>query len=261
MSVPAGSVGQVSFEQPAAPEPAAPATVPPGQDDGPWHERLRAGFDLETTGRDPHTARIVTASLVLVDPAGQPAASYEWLVDPGVPIPAEAAAVHGVTTEKAQAEGMPAPVAVAEIGETLRDLFTTGIPVIAFNAVYDFTVMDRELVRHGLPPLSPVPVVDPYVIDKQVDRFRKGKRTLTDVSVHYGVPLLDAHTSAADSLAAVGVADALARRYPQVQVALEQLHQEQIRWKAEQSASFQEYLRRKDPAAVVNGEWPVQRAL
>lgn len=239
---------------------ATPAPTVPGEE-GPWHERIRAGFDLETTGRDPNTARIVTASLVLVDPQGQLAASYEWLVDPGVPIPAEAAAVHGVTTERAQAEGMPAPAAVAEIGETLRDMFTTGIPVIAFNAVYDFTVMDRELVRHGMQPLAPVPVVDPYVIDKQVDRFRKGKRTLTDVCAHYGVPLLDAHTSAADSLAAVGVADELARRHPQVQVALEQLHDEQVRWKAEQSASFQEYLRRKDPSAVVNGDWPVQRSM
>ena len=74
----------------------------------------------------------------------------------------------------------------------------------------------------------------------------------------YGVELLDAHTSAADSLAAVGVADALARKYPQLQVPLAELHGLQVTWKAEQSASFQEYLRRKDPAAVVNGDWPVQ---
>lgn len=224
-----------------------------------WHERIRVGFDLETTGRDPQTARIVTASLVMAGPDGQPAAAYEWLVDPGVPIPAEAAAVHGVTTEKAQAEGMPADQAVVEIAETLRDMFADGIPVIAFNAVYDFTVMDRELRRSGLEPLQPVPVIDPYVIDKQLDRFRTGKRTLTDVSVHYGVELLDAHTSAADSLAAVGVADALARKYPRLQVDLGRLHEDQVRWKAEQSASFQDYLRRtRDPNAEVSGDWPVQ---
>ena len=69
-----------------------------------WHESIRAGFDLETTGRDPRTALIVTATLVMVDEHGRAASSAEWLVDPGVPIPAEAAEVHGVTTERAQAE-------------------------------------------------------------------------------------------------------------------------------------------------------------
>jgi len=223
----------------------------------PWHEQIRVGFDLETTGRDPETARVVTASLVVVDPHGRLAAAYEWLVDPGVPIPAEAAAVHGVTTERAQAEGLPADAAIVEIADTLRDFFDAGIPVIAFNACYDFTVMDRELARRGLEPLQNRWVIDPYVIDKQVDRYRRGKRTLTDVCDLYHVPLRDAHTSAADSLAAVGVADALARRYPQLQVPLETLQGQQSAWKAEQAASFQEYLRRKDPAAVVNGDWPV----
>lgn len=223
-----------------------------------WHQQIRVGFDLETTGRDPEEALVVTASLVVVDPHGQLAAAYEWLVDPGVPIPVESSAVHGVTTEMAQAQGMPADQAIVEIADTLRDFFDAGIPVIAFNACYDFTVMDRELARRGLEPLQDGWIIDPYIMDKQVDRFRKGKRTLTDVCAFYGVDLLDAHTSAADSLAAVGVADQLALKYPKLQIPLAELHGFQVRWKAEQAASFQEYLRRKDPAAVVNGDWPVQ---
>lgn len=233
-------------------EAAAPASALP------WHQQIRVGFDLETTGRDPEEALVVTASLVVVDPHGQLAAASEWLVDPGVPIPAESSAVHGVTTERAQAEGLPASQAIVEIADTLRDFFDAGIPVIAFNASYDFTVMDRELARRGLEPLQNRWIIDPHIIDKQVDRYRKGKRTLTDVCAFYGVELLDAHTSAADSLAAVGVADQLAARYPKLRLPLAELHGLQVRWKAEQSASFQEYLRRKDPAAVINGDWPVQ---
>ena len=223
-----------------------------------WHESIRAGFDLETTGRDPRTALIVTATLVMVDEQGRAASSAEWLVDPGVPIPAEAAEVHGVTTERAQAEGMPAAQGVTEITETLRDLFAAGIPVVAFNGVYDFTVMDREARRHGLTPLEARPVIDPFVLDKQVDRFRKGKRTLSAVSEHYGVTLENAHTSAADALAAVQVADALAARYEQLRVAPTDLHERQVRWKAEQAESFEQYLRRKDPQATVSRHWPVE---
>ena len=223
-----------------------------------WHEQIRAGFDLETTGRDPQQALIVTATIVMVDASGAAASAAEWLLDPGVPIPDEAAQVHGVTTERARAAGMPAAQGVIEITETLRDLFAAGIPVIAFNGVYDFTVMDREARRHGLTPLDAAPVIDPYVLDKQLDRYRKGKRTLTAVSEHYGVQLEDAHTSAADALAAVQVADHLARKYPAVQIELSELHARQAQWKAEQAASFEEYLRRKDPAATVSREWPVE---
>lgn len=225
-----------------------------------WHEQIRAGFDLETTGKNPTTALTVTATIVMVDGSGAPASSAEWLIDPGVPIPEEASAVHGVTTARAQAEGMPAVQGVTEILETLRDLFRAGIPVIAFNGVYDFTVMDREARRHGLQPLDPGPVIDPFVLDKQMDRYRKGKRTLSAVSEHYGVSLENAHTSAADALAAVHVADALARTYDELRIEPAQLHSLQTRWKAEQSADFEEYLRRKDPQATVNRDWPVEAA-
>src|SRR5699024_4019489 len=63
--------------------------------DKPWHTGSMVGFDLETTGKNPHEARIVTASIVLLDPQGRTRAHAEWLLDPGVEIPAEAAAVHG----------------------------------------------------------------------------------------------------------------------------------------------------------------------
>jgi hypothetical protein len=36
-----------------------------------------------------------------------------------------------------------------------------------------------------------------------------------------------------------------------------ELHDQQIGWAAEQAAGLQEYFRRKDPTAVVRGEWPL----
>lgn len=53
-----------------------------------WMNGLRATFDLETTGVDVTTARIVTASLILLDPQGNVVRRGEWLADPGVEIPA-----------------------------------------------------------------------------------------------------------------------------------------------------------------------------
>lgn len=228
--------------------------------DKPWHTGSLVGFDLETTGPNPHEARIVTASVVLMDPDGKVRANAEWLVDPGVEIPAEAAAVHGVTTEHARAEGMDASQGLAEIVATLADFMHHRVPIVAYNGVYDFTVLAAELARRDMDEFAVVGVVDPFVLDKYADTFRRGKRTLEAVCTHYGVVLENAHTSQADSIAAVQVCRALATKYPNhFNVPLEKLFTQQIQWKSDQATSFEQYLRRKNPEATVSRDWPVEK--
>ena len=222
-----------------------------------WHELPRAAFDLETTGRDPQTARIVTASIILVNARGETLQHHEWLASPEIPIPAEAAAIHGITTERARAEGGDPAAVTSEVAEVLAGMFAAGIPVLAFNACYDFTVLARECERYGVAAPPPFPVIDPYILDKQVDRFRRGKRTLTAMAAHYGVGFENAHTSAADVAATLSVAAVMAQKYPQLQCDAAALHEAQIGWAAGQAASFQEYLRRRDPEAVIDGTWPL----
>lgn len=149
-----------------------------------WYERTLFAYDCESTGVDVETARIVTASVIRITP-DRVVYPYSWLVDPGVDIPAEATAVHGITTERAREDGMDPRVAVGEIAQAIGGAWFDGHPVVIFNAPYDLTVLDRELRRHGWAPLTPGPVVDPLVIDKQVDRYRRGKRTLEAACAHY----------------------------------------------------------------------------
>ena len=182
-----------------------------------WNTLPRAAFDLETTGRNSRAARIVTASVTVVDPPGDVIREHEWLADPGVEIPAEASEVHGITTEQARREGRPAAEVTRELAAVLQELFDAGVPVIAFNASYDFTVLAAESARYGVPQLSRFPVLDPYIMNKQVDRYRKGKRTLTALCEEYGVDLDNAHTSAADALATLRMLDAMAGKFPKLQ--------------------------------------------
>lgn len=224
-----------------------------------WHDLPRAAFDLETTGRDPRTARIVTASILVVNAKAEILQHREWLVNPGVRIPEEASDIHGITTEVAERDGMDPATAVAEISVFLDALFQT-MPVMVFNAAYDFTVLREEAKRYGIDQIDPRPVIDPYIIDKQVDKYRRGKRTLVAMSEFYQVPLINAHTSVADAAATIAVADRLAQKYAsQLQIDPLLLHSNQIEWAATQAASFQEYLRRRDPSAVVEGDWPVKQ--
>ena len=242
-----------------------------------WHTGPLLAFDLETTAPDPDYARIVTATLVGLQGA-EP--NYDALVDPGVPIPAGAAAIHGITTEAARAAGeAPEGVVFALVGFIARAL-GQGTPLVGFNIAYDLTVLDRECIRHGIARLSErldvvAPVVDAHVLDKAMDRYRRGKRTLSATCEHYGIELSedDAHTSRADALASARLVWKIAEQYgaaaddgalfddsnaASLPTDLMVLHERQVDWRREQAASLQAYFRRTRPDAVVNGEWPIQ---
>lgn len=224
--------------------------------------RVVGVFDLETTGVDVAQDRIVTAHVGLLDASGAALSARTWLADPGIPIPDGASAVHGVTTEQARREGRPAGEVVAEVRTALADLLDQGIPVVAYNASYDFSLLRHECARHGLPPLAPAPVIDPLVIDKSVDRYRKGKRTLEAVAAHYGVDLTGAHEASADAEAAGRVALAIARRHPRAfHESAEALHTAQIGWARDQAESLTEYfirIGRLQPHESLETAWPVR---
>ena len=239
----------------------APDLAAVGEPPASWWHALGV-FDLETTGIDVETARIVTAHVGLIDASGATVAHGEWLADPGIEIPEQASAVHGISTERARAEGRPAADVVAEIVAAIRAVFARGVPLVVYNAPYDLTLLDREARRHGVEPLGEVSeigcVVDPLVIDKAVDTYRKGKRTLEAAAGVYGVSLDDAHDAGADAVAAGRVAQAMAARYPdRLDVPVTELHDLQIGWCASQADSFQQYMRRaKDPTFTAHGDWP-----
>lgn len=237
-----------------------------------WIDGPVLGFDTETTGVDVLGDRIVTAAVVRR--AGTEQAVSTWLLDPGIDIPAEAAAIHGITTEHARAFGRPAAPALDEIARTLAAALLRDEPVVAFNASFDLTLLDAELRRHTLPTLAerigrPVRVVvDPLVLDRHADRYRRGKRKLGDLCVHYGVTTDAAlHTADVDVAATLDVLRAMAGRYPELaDVPLERLHDVQVgahrrwatsfnAWRVEQGldgpgAELDWPVREPDPALV-----------
>lgn len=251
------------------------------------------GFDLETTATDPCEARIVTAALAKCG-AGAETETDSWLADPEVEIPDEAAGVHGITTEKARAEGLPVSAVIETVIEQLDAARQLGYPVVIFNAPYDLTVLDREARRHGLDPLTldGLHVIDPLVIDKWLDRFRKGSRKLEAICRQYGAKLDAAHEADSDALAACRAAwvlgakgrvirqirqwgghaagdrrelAALQAEWARVRGDLASLHEAQTRWYFEQASGLADYFREQqakgiepkgDPDAVTT-TWPI----
>lgn len=231
-----------------------------------WHLGRMCGFDTESTGVDVEQDRIVSVCVVQIG-GGQPPAPANWIADPGIEIPEQAARVHGITTERARKEGRPAGEVVEEVVTALAAVVLSGIPVVAMNAPFDFTLLDREARRHGVQPLADIVgddlrVIDPRVLDKQVDTYRPGKRTLTDLCRHYDVKLDGAHSADADAVAACRVVWRLGNQFPRLaELGLDELHKAQIEWAAAQAASFQAHLRSKgERDAVIDGSWPLRTA-
>lgn len=233
-----------------------------------WTDTPWMGLDTETTGVDVTRDRLVTAALVL-RPQGwhphEPDRVRTWLADPGVEIPGAATQVHGISTDLARTQGRPVSEVLDEVATALVDHWRQGDPVVAFNASYDISLLDAELRRHDLGSFeerlgsSPAPVIDPLVLDRALDRYRRGKKTLAAMAPVYGVELSqDAHTAEVDVAMTLDVLAAMAQRHPRI-VTMDagELHSFQQRAHREWAVDFEKWLRSKGRDAHISPNWPL----
>lgn len=229
-----------------------------------WASIPWLGVDLETTGLDVFTVRMVTAALVYVDPTDRalPPQSRGYLTDPGVEIPAEPAKVHGITTEFAREYG-------SDYGEVYRDVRTrldehwgTGGAVIAYNAAFDLSILHHEGVRLGYPHLAPGVVIDPMVIDRAITRSSgttNSRRLKPTTEVHRVRHDIE-HDAVEDVLATLRIAYRL-RSHPLGQWTPDRIMWQQERWYRQRAEDLREYYRkhpgRRDPESIAT-DWPIQ---
>jgi DNA polymerase-3 subunit epsilon len=217
-------------------------------------------FDVETTGVDIETDRIVTACAATVN-TPKPVLPCQWLVNPGVEIPEASTAIHGITTEQAREHGVDPAEACAQILTALRAHWDAGDPVVAFNAVFDLTILDREVRRHGVADGIGLigPVIDPLTLDRHADPYRRGSRRLDAVCRHYRVRLDAAHDSTQDALAAGRVAWAIFCQHPELdEMPAGELDAFQARAYRTWALRYQTYLRSQGRRDVIDRSWPIR---
>lgn len=181
-----------------------------------WFDGNGFALDLETTGPDPEADRVVSCHLIRFSPTGLvPTESRSWLVNPGIPIPPGATAVHGITDAQAAA-GVAREAFLQEVVERLRSVAASGLPLVIMNASFDLTLLNREATRIFTDPskLASLYVLDPRCIDLGLEMYRKGKRKLADLCAYYGVRQDGAHSSQGDALAAARLVWVMAKRWP-----------------------------------------------
>jgi DNA polymerase-3 subunit epsilon len=183
-------------------------------------------FDLETTGLDPKRERIVEIGAVKFDRRG-PIGRFSVLIDPGIPMPAEASRINGITD--AMLAGKPS------LDEVLPDFlrFIGDAFLVAHNAPFDCSFLDAALaerwekarkakvedpaqgsllaaaadeipgtaaVKTWAPPFGALPnrVVDTRIYAKEAFPNR-WKYNLQDLAKFLGVNALEAHRAEDDA--------------------------------------------------------------
>lgn len=159
-----------------------------------------ACVDCETTGTDPASDRVVEVAVV------RDGSRRVWRVNPGVPIPAEATAVHGIAD--AGVAGCPRFADVAH--EVVGAL--AGCVVVTFNGrAFDLPLLRAECERAGFAwPLADAPVVDVLTLDRELTRH-----TLAGCVRRWcGREHAGAHGAEADAAATLDVLRAMLAAHP-----------------------------------------------
>ncbi|MFM8275184.1 MAG: exonuclease domain-containing protein [Gemmata sp.] len=167
-------------------------------------DRPLAVLDLETTGVDPAADRIVEMAVLTLLPGGKHELFHQRL-NPGVPIPPAASAVHGITD--ADVIGSPTFAAVApELFATLHGSDLAGFG----SASFDLPLLAAEFARVRLP----FRVAGRRVIDVLALYRRCHPRDLTSAVREYlGRDHADAHSAVADARATAEVLDRQVERH------------------------------------------------
>lgn len=159
-------------------------------------------FDLETTGVDIAKDRIVQIAMVKIMPDGTQD-SRQTLVNPGIPIPAEASAVHNITDEAVR--DFPR---FSQIAKSIH-AWLTGCDYAGYNIInFDIPMLNEEFLRCNL-ELPQGAFIDSYNIFR-----KKEERTLSAaVKFYCNEELTNAHDAMADVLASFKVLTAQCDRY------------------------------------------------
>ena len=180
-------------------------------------------FDLETTGTNISTDRIVEISIVKVEPNGEKSVKTKR-INPGIPIPAEASAVHHIYDEDVK----DCPT-FRQIAKSLR-AYLEGCDFCGFNSNrFDLPMLVEEFMRAEVD-------VDFFKRAKYVDVqnifHKKEERTLVAAYRFYcGKELEDAHSANADTMATYEVLCSQLDKYSDLENSVEFLAEFSTRMK------------------------------
>jgi DNA polymerase-3 subunit epsilon len=171
-------------------------------------------FDLETTGVNIATDKIVEIAILKVFPNGNKE-SKTWLVNPEMEIPKESSEIHGITNEKVVTEPT-----FKELAQKVNEM-VAGCDLAGFNSNrFDIPLLAEELMRAGID----FDMKNRKAIDVQVIFHKKEQRTLgAGYQFYCGKELEGAHGAEADTNATYEILLAQLDKYPDLENSVDAL--------------------------------------
>lgn len=162
-------------------------------------------LDCESSGVDTANDRIITWFMRARE-GDKVVFERNWILDPGVEIPEEAAAVHGMSTEWVREHGRKdVSTAIDEIVHELSEYAHYGFVVCGFNHAFDLAMLEAEAKRHfkGVQNLAikdrpDTRYVDPAIFSRVFDKYVKGGHQLITVAKRNGIEIEEGRLHAAD---------------------------------------------------------------
>ena len=152
-------------------------------------------LDLETTGISTKSDRIVQIALIGAHHDGR-AINFDEVVNPGRPIPVEAARIHGLYDEDVKDAGKFSVVA-DEVAKMIEGAVLVGHNVRRF----DIPLLENEFLRIGMNPPQPMAVLDTLECVRRLKIPRP--HNLGAQCARHGISLENAHTAGADAAASL----------------------------------------------------------
>ena len=165
-------------------------------------------FDLETTGINVSSDRIVEISVLKIYPNGNKE-SRTWLVNPGIKIPQEAINVHGISNEMVVNEPN-----FSEIAHEVKSMINN-CDLAGYNSdKFDIPLLAEELLRADID----IDIDNIHTIDVQNIFHKMEQRTLAAAYKYYCGKILDnAHSSKVDTLATYEVLESQLKKYSELE--------------------------------------------
>lgn len=164
-------------------------------------------IDTESTGFEPGS-RLVELAAVICDADGNVDDEFCTLANPGMPIPPDVTAVHGITDDMVA----DAPHAATAITRLLDEL-PRDVALVIHNAPYDVALIEMEAARRGVDMPQDVPVYDSLALARALRET--GANSLPALCGYHGIEVEgDAHRALCDARAVHAYWRLRGDRYP-----------------------------------------------
>jgi len=224
-----------------------------------WPNRSFIALDTESTGLDFENDRPIQVGMA-VFLKSQLIWTFNWYSNTSRPSNPDALAVHKIEDKWRQDNGIHPREIMQHVLQLFNRCSERNVPVIAFNAPFDFTMICKEMQRFSMKlNTDRLYVIDPLVIDRHYEKnvpvFTKPFMRLGQMAARYGLSA-PTHNALDDAICAGYLAAAQSVHHSAIRTGSpRELHERQCIWYKDFVAKVHSFANKKK-ITFTTPDWP-----